>query len=83
MAGSAIPLDFSETHVIIILILLILIMVIVISIIIIVITTVETLETLVMILVKVGMCTGMIYNLIRKLTEDKEDILASRCRSFT
>lgn len=66
-------------------------MVIVISIIIIVIIfintifiiTVETLETLVMILVKVGMCTGMIYNLIRKLTEDKEDILASRWRSFT
>ena len=53
IAGSAIPLDFSETHVIIILILLILIM--------------------------VGMCTGMIYNLIRKLSEDKEDILASRC----
>ena len=78
VAGSAIPLDFSETHVIIILILLILIMVIVISIIIIVTTTAETLETLVMILVKVGMCTGMIYNLIRKLTEDKEDILASR-----
>jgi hypothetical protein len=52
VAGSAIPLDFSETHVIIILILLILIM--------------------------VGMCTGMIYNLIRKLSEDKEDILASR-----
>ena len=52
MTGSAIPLDFSETHVIIILILLILIM--------------------------VGMCTGMIYNLIRKLSEDKEDILASR-----
>lgn len=25
-----------------------------------------------------GMCTGMIYNLHRKLTEDKEDILASR-----
>jgi len=54
VAGSAIPLDFSETHVIIILILLILIM--------------------------VGMCTGMIYNLIRKLSEDKEDILASRER---
>ena len=31
-----------------------------------------------MINTKVGMCTGMIYNLIRKLTEDKEDILASR-----
>jgi len=56
VAGSAIPLDFSETHVIIILILLILIM--------------------------VGMCTGMIYNLIRKLTEDKEDILASREKSL-
>ena len=31
-----------------------------------------------MMMIKVGMCTGMIYNLIRKLTEDKEDILASR-----
>ena len=34
--------------------------------------------TTIMINTKVGMCTGMIYNLIRKLTEDKEDILASR-----
>ena len=28
------------------------------------------------------MCTGMIYNLVRKLTEDKEDILASREKSL-
>ena len=34
--------------------------------------------TITMMMIKVGMCTGMIYNLIRKLTEDKEDILASR-----
>jgi len=54
--GSAIPLDFSESHIILILIILILIM--------------------------VGMCTGMIYNLVRKLTEDKEDILASREKSL-
>jgi len=51
-AGSAIPLDMSAPHVIIIMLLLFLIM--------------------------VGMCAGMIYNLHRKLTEDKEDILASR-----
>jgi len=56
VAGSAIPLDFSATHVIIILILLILIM--------------------------TGMCTGMIYNLVRKLSEDKSDILASREKSL-
>lgn len=54
--GSAIPLDFSATHVILILIILILIM--------------------------TGMCAGMIYNLWRKLTEDKEDILASREKSL-
>jgi len=54
--GSNIPLDFSASHVILILIILILIM--------------------------VGMCTGMIYNLVRKLTEDKEDILASREKSL-
>jgi hypothetical protein len=54
--GSAIPLDFSAAHVIVILILLILIM--------------------------AGMCTGMIYNLVRKLSEDKEDILASREKSL-
>jgi len=53
---SAIPLDFSASHVILILIILILIM--------------------------VGMCTGMIYNLVRKLSEDKEDILASREKSL-
>jgi len=29
-----------------------------------------------------GMCSGMIYNLIRKLTEDKEDVLASRDKSL-
>jgi len=56
VAGSAIPLDFGATHVIIILILLMLIM--------------------------TGMCTGMIYNLVRKLSEDKEDILASREKSL-
>jgi hypothetical protein len=28
------------------------------------------------------MCAGMIYNLWRKLTEDKEDILASREKSL-
>lgn len=54
--GSAIPLDFSASHVILILTLLILIM--------------------------VGMCSGMIYNLVRKLTEDKEDIIASREKSL-
>ena len=26
----------------------------------------------------IGMCSGMIYNLVRKLGEDKEDVLASR-----
>ena len=54
--GSAIPLDFTAAHVIIILILLILIM--------------------------VGMCVGMVYNLVRKLSEDKEDILSSRDKSL-
>jgi len=54
--GSAIPLDFTQSHIILILIILLLIM--------------------------VGMCTGMIYNLVRKLTEDKEDILASREKSL-
>ena len=28
------------------------------------------------------MCSGMIYNLVRKLTEDKEDIIASREKSL-
>ena len=54
--GSAIPLDFSAPHVIIILILLIMIM--------------------------IGMCVGMVYNLMRKLSEDKEDILSSREKSL-
>ena len=54
--GSAIPLDFTAAHVIIILILLILIM--------------------------VGMCVGMVYNLVRKLSADKEDILTSRDKSL-
>jgi len=54
--GSGIPLDFSATHVILIIICLVLIM--------------------------MGMCAGMVYNLVRKLTEDREDILASRERSL-
>ena len=54
--GSAIPLDFTAAHVIIILILLLLIM--------------------------LGMCVGMVYNLVRKLSEDKEDILSSRDKSL-
>ena len=29
-----------------------------------------------------GICAGMIYNLVRKLSEDKEDILASREKSL-
>ena len=33
---------------------------------------------LLLIVIMVGMCAGMIYNLHRKLTEDKEDIIASR-----
>jgi len=33
---------------------------------------------LLLFLIMAGMCAGMIYNLHRKLTEDKEDILASR-----
>ena len=33
---------------------------------------------LLLIIIMVGMCAGMIYNLHRKLTEDKEDIIASR-----
>ena len=33
---------------------------------------------LLLFLIMTGMCAGMIYNLHRKLTEDKEDILASR-----
>ena len=33
---------------------------------------------LILILIMIGMCTGMIYNLVRKLSEDKEDVLASR-----
>jgi len=35
-----------------------------------------------LILIMTGMCTGMIYNLVRKLSEDKEDILASREKSL-
>jgi hypothetical protein len=31
---------------------------------------------------RTGMCSGMIYNLVRKLTEDKEDIIASREKSL-
>jgi len=31
-----------------------------------------------LIAIMIGMCSGMIYNLIRKLSEDKEDVLASR-----
>ena len=30
----------------------------------------------------IGMCVGMVYNLIRKLSEDKEDILSSRDKSL-
>ena len=37
---------------------------------------------LLLFLIMTGMCTGMIYNLHRKLTEDKEDILASREKSL-
>ena len=33
---------------------------------------------LILIAIMIGMCTGMIYNLVRKLSEDKEDVLASR-----
>ena len=29
-----------------------------------------------------GMCVGMVYNLVRKLSEDKEDILSSRDKSL-
>jgi len=54
--GSSIPLDFSATHVILIIICLALIL--------------------------AGMCAGMVYNLVRKLTADKEDILASREKSL-
>jgi len=54
--GSNIPLDFSATHVILIIICLALLL--------------------------VGMCAGMIFNLVRKLTEDKEDIQASREKSL-
>jgi len=54
--GSNIPLDFSQTHVIVIIICLTLLL--------------------------VGMCAGMIFNLVRKLTEDKEDIQASREKSL-
>ena len=53
---SSIPLDFTATHVIVILILLIVIM--------------------------CGMCAGMFFNLVRKLTEDKEDIIKSREKSL-
>ena len=35
-----------------------------------------------LLIIATGMCTGMIYNLVRKLTEDKEDILASREKSL-
>jgi len=37
---------------------------------------------IILIFIMVGMCTGMVYNLVRKLTEDKEDILASREKSL-
>jgi len=37
---------------------------------------------LLLFLIMTGMCAGMIYNLHRKLTEDKEDILASREKSL-
>ena len=33
---------------------------------------------LILIAIMIGMCTGMIYNLVRKLSEDKEDVIASR-----
>ena len=33
---------------------------------------------LLLLAIMIGMCSGMIYNLIRKLSEDKEDVLASR-----
>ena len=35
-----------------------------------------------LILIMLGMCAGMVYNLVRKLSEDKEDILASREKSL-
>jgi len=37
---------------------------------------------LLLFLIMTGMCAGMIYNLHRKLSEDKEDILASREKSL-
>jgi len=37
---------------------------------------------LILIAIMIGMCTGMIYNLVRKLSEDKEDVLASREKSL-
>lgn len=35
-----------------------------------------------LLLIVIGMCSGMIYNLVRKLSEDKEDIIASREKSL-
>jgi len=37
---------------------------------------------LLLLAIMIGMCSGMIYNLIRKLSEDKEDVLASREKSL-
>jgi len=37
---------------------------------------------LILIAIMIGMCTGMIYNLVRKLSEDKEDVIASREKSL-
>lgn len=35
-----------------------------------------------LLLILIGMCSGMIYNLVRKLSEDKEDVIASREKSL-
>lgn len=37
---------------------------------------------LLLLVIMIGMCSGMIYNLVRKLSEDKEDVLASREKSL-
>jgi hypothetical protein len=33
---------------------------------------------LLLLIIMIGMCSGMVYNLVRKISEDKEDIFASR-----
>lgn len=37
---------------------------------------------LLLLVIMIGMCSGMVYNLVRKISEDKEDVFASRDKSL-